>query len=118
MKFHMDLKSLQILRVLASQPQISSAFPLFIYSSLSLILLVSLTPVVVIGIEKFTSLARVAVPYKYLITHIGDFLNAAGKRGTPYNSCLVLCKSFLYHLLLLREVPSMKDAEDIPEYKY
>lgn len=118
MVFHMDLKSLQILRVLTSKPCVSLAFPLFIYSNLSLILSVCLTSLVVIGIEKFISLERVAVPYKYLIILHLKFARGTWQEGTPENSCLTLKKNLSYNLLLLGETLSMKDAEDIPEYKY
>lgn len=92
MVFHMDLKSLQVLRVLASKPHVSLAFPLFIYSNLSLILLVSLTSSVVVGIGKFTSLERVVVPYKYLITPHSKFSKGSWQERTPENCCLVLYK--------------------------
>lgn len=82
-EFHRDLKLLQILRISASKPHVSLAFPFFIYSKFSLILLVSLTSLVVVGIEKFTSLERVAVPYKYLITHYWKFSKGSWQEGTP-----------------------------------
>lgn len=71
----------------------------------------------VVGVEKFT-LERVAMPCKYLISLHLKFAKGSWQEGTPENSCLVLNKNFLYNSLLLEEDSSMKDAEDIPEYKY